>query len=122
MPEQTFGGDDEGGGIEQPRKKIPLSKFGLSPDINIRDVFWKIMASYAATKKPGMELSALENSFSVLAVMSVGLLGLAGLGQGKFLPCDHCLPDTAEIDLCHSMFLLLFECDGRFSSAPNLLF
>jgi hypothetical protein len=75
MPEQTFGGDDEGGGgTEAPRKKIPLSKFGLSPDINIRDVFWKIMASYAATKKPGIELSTLENDRFALMRAALSVL------------------------------------------------
>lgn len=75
MPEQTFGGDDEGrGGIEQPKRKIPISKFGLSPDINIRDVFWKIMASYAATKKAGVELSTIENDRFALIRAALSVL------------------------------------------------
>jgi len=60
MPEQTFGGDDTGGQVENKKKLGGLSKFGLTPDTNIRDVFWKIMASYAATKKPGVDLKELE--------------------------------------------------------------
>jgi hypothetical protein len=75
MPEQTFGGDDEGGGgTEQPKRKIQLSKFGLSPDVNIRDVFWKIMASYSATKKPGVELSAMENDRFALIRAALSVL------------------------------------------------
>jgi len=74
MPKETFGGDDEGGGGVEERKKLPLSKFGLSPDANIRDVFWKIMASYAATKKPGVDLSTLENDRIALIRVAVSVL------------------------------------------------
>jgi hypothetical protein len=74
MPEQTFGGDDQGGGTGQPKRKIQLSKFGLSPDTNIRDVFWKIMASYAATKKPGVELSAMEHDRFALMRAALSVL------------------------------------------------
>lgn len=74
MPEQTFGGDDEGRGGTEPKKKISLSKFGLSPDVNIRDVFWKIMASYAATKKPGTGLSTLENDRFALMRAALSVL------------------------------------------------
>ncbi|NYZ73677.1 hypothetical protein H0O00_00885 [Candidatus Micrarchaeota archaeon] len=61
MPKEAFGGDDSGGGGGGDKKRPGLSRFGLSPDTNIRDVFWKLMASYADSGKPGMELSALEN-------------------------------------------------------------
>jgi hypothetical protein len=76
MPEQTFGGDDEGGNAspEQPKRKISLANFGLSPDTNIRDVFWKIMASYSATKKPGVELSSLENDRFALMRAALAVL------------------------------------------------
>jgi len=70
MPDQTFGGDDdEDGYIEEPQKPKDLHKYGLSPDRNIRDVFWDMMGSYAATKKPGRELSELTNDrFSLIRV------------------------------------------------------
>ncbi|MDD5171918.1 MAG: hypothetical protein PHF60_02670 [Candidatus ainarchaeum sp.] len=73
MPKEAFGGDDSSGGGDGAKKKPGLSRFGLSPDINIRDVFWKLMTSYADTKKPGMELSTLENDrFSLMrAALSV---------------------------------------------------
>lgn len=85
MPKEAFGGDDEGGGGGEEKKKIGLSKFGLSPDVNIKDVFWKIMGSYAATKKPGAELSEMGNdrfalmraALSVLSSPHVDEYGLA---------------------------------------------
>ncbi|MEW6722813.1 MAG: hypothetical protein AB1324_06125 [Candidatus Micrarchaeota archaeon] len=67
MPKEAFGGDDSGGGDGGERKKMGLSKFGLGPDANIRDVFWRIMGSYAATKKPGADLAALSHDrFSLM--------------------------------------------------------
>ncbi len=76
MPEQTFGGDDDSGSAEpeQPKRKIQLSKFGLAPDVNIRDVFWKLMASYAATKKPGVELKTLEHDRFALVRVALSVL------------------------------------------------
>ncbi len=73
MPKEAFGGDDDGSGQSPPLepKKLKLGRFGLSPDTNIRDVFWKIMASYATTKKPGMELTELDNDR--FALMNAGL-------------------------------------------------
>lgn len=69
MPKEAFGGDDEGSTPPEEKKKMGLHRFGLSPDTNIRDVFWKIMGSYAATKKPGMEFSEIENErFSLMRV------------------------------------------------------
>ena len=74
MPKEAFGGDDEGGGGGEEKKKIGLSKFGLSPDANIRDVFWKIIGSYAATKKPGVELGPLENDRFALMRAAISVL------------------------------------------------
>ncbi|MDD5340780.1 MAG: HEAT repeat domain-containing protein [Candidatus ainarchaeum sp.] len=76
MPRETFGGDDDSGSAapEQPKRKIPLSKFGLAPDVNIRDVFWRIMASYAATRKPGVELSSLEHDRFALMRAALSVL------------------------------------------------
>lgn len=56
-PAQAFGGDDDSSGQlppEQP-KKLDLKRYASKPDANIRDVFWEIMASYAAKKPPTRE-------------------------------------------------------------------
>ncbi|MBD3209927.1 hypothetical protein GF318_00945 [Candidatus Micrarchaeota archaeon] len=68
MPKEAFGGDDEEGeGAEI--KRLDLSKYGLAPDKNIRDIFWNIMASYSATKKPGTDLSLLRpDRFALMRV------------------------------------------------------
>lgn len=71
MPKETYGGDGSGGGSGQPKKKMPLSRFGLAPDANIRDLFWRVMASYSATKKPGMDLK--EAAGDRFALMRAGL-------------------------------------------------
>lgn len=75
MPKETFGGGD-GGGSQPERKKPSLGKFGLMPDTNIRDVFWRLMASYAATKKPGTDLKALGHDR--IALVKVALSVLSG--------------------------------------------
>lgn len=74
MPKETFGGDDEGGEGAEEKIKPELSKFGLSPDTNIRDVFWKIMGSYAATKKPGVDLSARGHDRFALMRVAISVL------------------------------------------------
>ena len=83
MPKEAFGGDDSGGGSSGEKKRVGLSRFGLAPDTNIRDVFWKLMASYADSGKPGMELSTLEHDrFSLMhAALSV-LSGKQGEQDG----------------------------------------
>ncbi|MDO8553601.1 MAG: hypothetical protein Q7S22_02235 [Candidatus Micrarchaeota archaeon] len=56
-PAQAFGGDDDSSGQlppEQP-KKLDLKRYASKPDANIRDIFWEIMASYAAKKPPTQE-------------------------------------------------------------------
>ncbi len=75
MPKEAFGGDDSGGGGASPdKRKLVLDRFGLSPDSNIRDVFWKLMASYAATKKPDAELKAHEHDRFALMRVAVSVL------------------------------------------------
>lgn len=74
MPKEAFGGDDSGGAAPEKQKKMGLSKFGLSPDANIRDVFWKILGGYAAAKKPGVELSTLGNDRFALMRAAVSVL------------------------------------------------
>lgn len=74
-PAQTFGGDDdEDLPPEEPVKKLDLHRYGLSPDKNIREVFWEIMGSYASTKKPGTDLAAYENErFALIRVAAATL-------------------------------------------------
>ncbi len=85
MPEHTFGGDDTGGSApEEPKKKPSLDRFGLKPDVNIRDLFWKIIASYAATKKPGEDLNTLENER--FALMRLALSTLTTPGSAHYGP------------------------------------
>lgn len=75
MPKEAFGGDGDEGA--PPEKKRPgLEKFGLAPDANIKDVFWKIMASYAATKKPGVELRGYEHERFALMRSAVSVLSM----------------------------------------------
>ena len=73
MPKEAFGGDDDS---ESPpeKKKLSLDKFNLSPDVNIRDLFWSIMGSYAATKKPGVDLNTLDNDSFVLMRVALSVL------------------------------------------------
>jgi hypothetical protein len=73
MPKEAFGGDGDEGPDEE-KKKLALDKFGLSPDYNIRDLFWKIMGSYAAAKKPGLELGKLEHDRFALMRVAVSVL------------------------------------------------
>ena len=63
MPDYAFGGDDDSSSappVEKKKKKLGLEKFGLSPDKNIRDEFWNIMASYSATKKPPQNIGEYD--------------------------------------------------------------
>ncbi len=75
-PQQAFGGDDNSGNAAPPppKKKLSLDRFGLPPDTNIRDVFWKLMGSYAATKKPGMDLETITGDRFAIVRSAVSLL------------------------------------------------
>ena len=73
-PKQSFGGDDDVEEEPEEPRLPPLDKFELSPDANIRDLFWKIMGSYAATKKPGVDLSALDDDRFALMRVAVSIL------------------------------------------------
>lgn len=73
MPKEAFGGDGDDE-IEEEKKNLGLDKFGLSPDTNIRDLFWRIMGSYAAAKKPGVELEKLEQDRFALMRVAVSVL------------------------------------------------
>jgi hypothetical protein len=76
MPKEAFGGDDGGGGAAAPgKRKMGLDKFGLSPDANIRDVFWKVLGGYAAAKKPGADLARLADDRFALIRVAISVLG-----------------------------------------------
>jgi len=69
MPKQAFGGDDDTEYEVEEGKKPKLSKFGLRPDANIRDVFWKVMASYATTKNAGINPKKIyEHRFTFIKI------------------------------------------------------
>lgn len=74
MPKEAFGGDDDSSEPEPEVKKPNLDKFNLAPDVNIRDLFWSIMGSYAATKKPGVDLKSLEHDSFVLMRVALSVL------------------------------------------------
>lgn len=74
MGKQTFGGDDDEEAAEEIQKKLKLSKFELAPDYNIRDLFWKILGSYAATKTPGIELSKVADQRIPLVKVAVSVI------------------------------------------------
>ncbi len=74
MGKQTFGGDDDEEAAEETQKKLKLAKFELGPDYNIRELFWKILGSYAATKTPGTDLSKISNQRISLVRVAVSVL------------------------------------------------
>jgi len=76
MAKQTFGGDDDDEEVvvEEKKKALDLSKYSTGPDVNIRDVFWEILGSYATKKGPGMDLNALEMDRFALVRVAVGAL------------------------------------------------
>jgi len=84
MPKEAFGGDDSDGGGDAGKKRGGLSRFGLSPDVNIRDVFWRVMDSYADTGKPGTTLAGLENDR--FSLMRAALSVLSGPQTGQYSP------------------------------------
>ena len=73
MPRETFSGGD-GDGTDSAKKRPALGRFGLAPDVNIRDVFWRIMASYMAAKKPGTDLRELDNDRIALVRVALSVL------------------------------------------------
>lgn len=85
MPKQSFGGDDD---VEIIKEEKPpsLDRYGLSPDTNIRDMFWKIMESYSSTKKPGIDLSILEKDRFALMRVAVSILSQNQSEQYGLMP------------------------------------
>ncbi|MGV8085486.1 MAG: hypothetical protein ACP5N9_04520 [Candidatus Bilamarchaeum sp.] len=77
MPDYAFGGDDDSSAappIEKKKKKLGLEKFGLSPDKNIRDEFWEIMASYSTTKKAPLDINKYDNDRFTLTRVALSVL------------------------------------------------
>ncbi len=78
MGKQTFGGDDDEEAAEEIQKKLKLSKFELGPDYNIRDLFWKILGSYAATKTPGIDLNKVKSQRIALVKAALSVIESKG--------------------------------------------
>ncbi len=74
MPKEAFGGDDDETPVEEQQQKPKLDKFNLAPDYNIRGLLWSILASYAATKKPGTDLKNFEHDRFALMRASISIL------------------------------------------------
>jgi len=61
MAKQTFGGDDdEGAPVEEKKQKLRLDRFSGGPDVNVRELFWKIIGEYANGKGKDIDYAALE--------------------------------------------------------------
>ncbi len=81
MPEmkQTHGGDDDDIDDlpqEAPPPKPKLDKFASKPDINIRDVFWKMMENYLENGAiPAEELKKFNDERFPLVRASISVLG-----------------------------------------------
>lgn len=72
---QSHGGDDtDSGAAPQPMKKPSLKKFASMPDINIRDVFWRIMAEYASKQGQGVDPAPYEEMRSSLIRIALSVL------------------------------------------------
>lgn len=72
---QTHGGDDTGGApAPAPVKKISLTKYASLPDMNIRDVFWRIISEYAEKKGRGVEVQKYEGMRAALIRIALSVL------------------------------------------------
>lgn len=105
MPRYTHGGDDEDKSSEEPPKK-PFSsdKFWTGPDMNIRDSFWAIMASYAAKKNMKSEIAIFSSSRTSLMKIALSVLTK---------------PDTAYYDMSLSsvsLYSLMMFLDGKWEN------
>ena len=85
MPRETFSGGDDSG-ADSAKKRPTLGRFGLAPDVNIRDVFWRIMASYMAAKKPGTDLRELDNDRIALVRVALAVLNSTHPGHSGMSP------------------------------------
>lgn len=74
MPEYTYDDGDEEGAAEEAKKRINLRKYASTPDANIRDVFWSIMAAYTMKKDMKNEIKQFNNSRSALMQIALSVL------------------------------------------------
>lgn len=72
---QSHGGDDnDSGAPPQAMKKPSLKKFASMPDTNIRDLFWRIMAEYAAKQGQGVDPAPYQDMRSSLIRIALSVL------------------------------------------------
>lgn len=71
-PKYNSDGDDDSSSqpIEQKKKPV-LNKFGLSPDVNYRDIFWQILDSYIKNGVSGIDLTSLDEATMTRIVSSI---------------------------------------------------
>ncbi|MFH1222286.1 MAG: HEAT repeat domain-containing protein [Candidatus Micrarchaeota archaeon] len=88
MPKQTHGGDDdtEAAPPPEPEKKLKLAKYGLTPDANIRDVFWQVMASYATRQDAGTPPESIYEHRFTFVKIALSLLASRGSSQYGMSP------------------------------------
>jgi len=72
----TKGGDDDSSGKAQPQevKPLDLRKYINKPDVNVRDLFWSIMRSYAANEKIADQLKNFHNDRLTLVRIAVSVV------------------------------------------------
>lgn len=77
QPKQHHGGDDDssGGDAEKP-KKPRLTKFGLLPDLNVRDTLGKIIDAYSLGSKPPLIKEDVENQRLLLSRTAISTVFL----------------------------------------------
>ncbi len=122
MAKQAFGGDDDSSGQQQPQqtKKPVLAKFASKPDMNIRDLFWEILANYAM-KKPltKEELKALAHERIALVRIALSVLEnpqSAYFGLGRNTTALYSLMlilDGEWEDAFEEMIIGSYEEDGK---------
>lgn len=72
---QTHGGDDAGDGEPAPEEKKPsLTKYASAPDMNIRDIFWRIMEEYAEKKGRGVDVTKYAGMKAALIRIALSVL------------------------------------------------
>jgi|SRR3989344_914022 len=73
---QTHGGDDTGDEMPPPAeaKKPSLGKYAFAPDVNIRDIFWKIMDEYAARKGKEVDVGRYTGMRTALVRIACSVL------------------------------------------------
>jgi len=75
MAKQTFGGDDdEGAPVEEKKQKLRLDRFSGGPDMNVRELFWKIIGEYANGKAGSIDYPALESDRFAIARAAIGAM------------------------------------------------